>query len=243
MADALHDYALRLGDDSLILGQRLAEWCGHGPMLEVDLSLTNISLDLIGQATLFLGVAGDADRLAFHRDVLDFKNCLLVEQPNGDFAQTIARQFLFSNWQELMFRELAQSRNATLAAIAGKAVKEVAYHARFANEWMVRLGDGTAESRGRLVNGLEWVWRFGDELFEVDGVVETLIASGVAVDVRTLRSEWDQRIARTLAEATLEMPKPRRAAKGGRIGHHSEHLGHILTEMQFLPRAYPGAQW
>lgn len=243
MADALHDYALRLGDDSLILGQRLAEWCGHGPMLEVDLSLTNISLDLIGQATLFLGVAGDADRLAFHRDVLDFKNCLLVQQPNGDFAQTIARQFLFSNWQELMFRELAQSRNATLAAIAGKAVKEVAYHARFANEWMVRLGDGTAESRGRLVNGLEWVWRFGDELFEVDGVVETLIASGVAVDVRTLRSEWDQRIARTLAEATLEMPKPRRAAKGGRIGHHSEHLGHILTEMQFLPRAYPGAQW
>lgn len=243
MADALTDYALRLGDDSLILGQRLAEWCGHGPMLEVDLSLTNISLDLIGQATLFLGVAGDADKLAFHRDVLDFKNCLLVEQPNGDFAQTIARQFLFSNWQELMFRELAQSRNATLAAIAGKAVKEVAYHARFANEWMVRLGDGTAESRGRLVNGLEWVWRFGDELFEVDDVIEPLIASGVAVDVRKLRGEWDQRIARTLGEATLEMPKPRRAAKGGRIGHHSEHLGHILTEMQFLPRAYPGAQW
>jgi ring-1,2-phenylacetyl-CoA epoxidase subunit PaaC len=243
MADALHDYALRLGDDSLILGQRLAEWCGHGPMLEVDLSLTNISLDLIGQATLFLGVAGDADRQAFHRDVLDFKNCLLVEQPNGDFAQTIARQFLFSNWQELMFRELAQSRNATLAAIAGKAVKEVAYHARFANEWMVRLGDGTAESRGRLVNGLEWVWRFGDELFEVDDVIEPLIASGVAVDVRKLRGEWDQRIARTLAEATLEMPKPRRAAKGGRIGHHSEHLGHILTEMQFLPRAYPGTRW
>lgn len=243
MADALSDYALRLGDDSLILGQRLSEWCGHAPMLEVDLSLANIALDLVGQATLFLGVAGDADKLAFHRDVLDFKNCLLVEQPNGDFAQTVARQFLFSNWQELLFRELTQSRNATLAAIAGKAVKEVAYHARFANEWMVRLGDGTAESRGRVVNGLEWVWRFGDELFEVDGVVEPLIASGVAVDVRKLRGEWDQRIARTLAEATLDMPKPRRAAKGGRIGHHSEHLGHILSEMQFLPRAYPGAQW
>ena len=175
--------------------------------------------------------------------MLDFKNCLLVEQPNGDFAQTIARQFLFSNWQELLFRELTQSRNATLAAIAGKAVKEVAYHARLANEWMVRLGDGTAESRTRIVNGLDWMWRFGDELFEVDDVIEPLIASGVAVDVRKLRGEWDQRIAHTLAEATLEMPKPRRAAKGGRIGHHSEHLGHILTEMQFLPRAYPGAQW
>jgi ring-1,2-phenylacetyl-CoA epoxidase subunit PaaC len=243
MADALSNYALRLGDDSLILGQRLGEWCGHAPMLEVDLSLANVALDLMGQATLFLGVAGDADKLAFHRDVLDFKNCLLVEQPNGDFAQTIARQFLFSNWQELLLRELTQSRDATIAAIAGKAVKEVAYHARFANEWMVRLGDGTAESRERIVNGLEWVWRFGDELFEVDGVIEPLIASGVATDVRKLSGEWDQRIARTLAEATLEAPKPRRAAKGGRIGHHSEHLGHILSEMQFLPRAYPGARW
>lgn len=248
MTDALHEYALRLGDDSLILGQRLSEWCGHAPMLEVDLSVANIALDLVGQATLFLKLASegrgiDADKLAFHRDVLDFKNCLLVEQPNGDFAQTIARQFLFSNWQELLFRELAQSKNATIAAIAAKAVKEVAYHARFANEWMVRLGDGTAESRGRIVNGLEWVWRFGDELFEVDSLVEPLIASGVAADVRALRGEWDARIARTLAEATLEVPKPWRAARGGRIGHHSEHLGHILSEMQFLPRAYPGAQW
>ena len=243
MTDALSEYALRLGDDSLILGQRLGEWCGHAPMLEVDLSLTNVALDLVGQATLFLGIAGDADKLAFHRDVLDFKNCLLVEQPNGDFAQTIARQFLFSNWQELLFRELTQSRNATIAAIAGKAVKEVAYHARLANEWMVRLGDGTAESRARIVNGLDWMWRFGDELFDVDDVVEPLIASGVAADVRKLRGEWDQRIARTLAEATLEMPKPRRAAMGGRIGHHSEHLGHLLSEMQFLQRAYPAATW
>lgn len=248
MSDALSDYALHLGDDSLILGQRLSEWCGHAPMLEVDLSLANIALDLVGQATFFLKLAGeargvDADKLAFHRDVLDFKNCLLVEQPNGDFAQTIARQFLFSNWQELLFCELSRSRNEMLAAIAAKAMKEVAYHARFANEWIVRLGDGTAESRERIVNGLEWVWRFGDELFEVDPTVEPLIASGVAADVRKLRGEWDARIARTLAEATLEMPKPRRAAVGGRIGHHSEHLGHILSEMQFLPRAYPGAVW
>jgi ring-1,2-phenylacetyl-CoA epoxidase subunit PaaC len=247
MQTSLNDYALRLGDDSLILGQRLSEWCGHAPMLEVDLGLANIALDLVGQATLFLGVAADgqgtdADKLAFHRDVLDFKNCLLVEQPNGDFAQTIARQFLFSNWQELHFRELARSKNQTIAAIAAKAVKEVAYHARFANEWMVRLGDGTDESRSRVTEGLDWMWRFAEELFDVDAT-EKLIESGIAVDARKLRGEWDHRIAQTLAEATLTPPAPRRATRGGRIGHHSEHLGHILTEMQFLPRAYPNATW
>jgi ring-1,2-phenylacetyl-CoA epoxidase subunit PaaC len=248
MDKALSEYALRLGDDGLVLGQRLSEWCGHAPMLEVDLSLANIALDLIGQATLFLKLAGegrgvDADRLAFHRDVLDFKNCLIVEQPNGDFAQTIARQFLFSNWQELLLRELTRSRDATIAAIAAKAVKEVAYHARFADEWIIRLGDGTHESRARVTTGLEWMWRFAEELFDVDAAIEPLIASGIAADPRPLRAQWDARIAKTLAEATLETPKPRRAAKGGRDGHHSEHLGHLLSEMQFLPRAYPGTTW
>ena len=243
MTAALDRFVIGLGDDSLILGQRLSEWCGHAPMLEVDLSLANIALDLIGQATLFLKIAGDADKLAFHRDVLDFKNCLIVEQPNGDFAQTIARQFLFSNWHELHLRELTRSRNEKIAAIAAKAVKEVAYHARFANEWMIRLGDGTAESRARLVAGLEWMWRFADEMFDVDESVEPLIEDGIAADVSRLRAEWDARIAKTLAEATLETPKPRRAARGGRAGHHSEHLGHILSEMQFLPRAYPNAAW
>jgi ring-1,2-phenylacetyl-CoA epoxidase subunit PaaC len=247
---ALFDYACRLGDDSLILGQRLSEWCGHAPMLEVDLSLANVGLDLIGQATHFLKLAGEAegngrdeDRLAFHRDVLDFKNCLLVEQPNGDFAQTIARQFLFSNWQELLFRALCKSTNATVAAIAAKAVKEVTYHSRLANEWMVRLGDGTEESHARAVEGLDWMWRFSDELFELDATAETLIASGVAADVRTLRPEWDAIVARVLKDATLDLPKPRRATVGGRKGHHSEHLGHLLTEMQFLQRAYPDAKW
>lgn len=248
MGGARGEYALRLGDDGLVLGQRLSEWCGHAPMLEVDLSLANIALDLIGQATLFLKLAGedrgkDADELAFHRDVLDFKNCLIVEQPNGDFAQTIARQFMFSNWQELLFRGLTRSRDATVAAIAAKAVKEVAYHARFANEWMIRLGDGTDDSRARVTRGLDWMWRFADELFEVDAEIEPMIAAGIAVDARLLRAEWDARIAATLADATLELPKPRRAAKGGRAGHHSEHLGHLLSEMQFLPRAYPGATW
>ncbi|MBS0277901.1 MAG: phenylacetate-CoA oxygenase subunit PaaC [Proteobacteria bacterium] len=246
----LFDYACRLGDDSLILGQRLSEWCGHAPMLEVDLSLANVGLDLIGQATHFLALAGeaegkgrDADALAFRRDVLDFRNCLLVEQPNGDFAQTIARQFLFSNWQELLFRELGTSTNLAIAAIAQKAVKEVAYHARLANEWMVRLGDGTAESHARLASGLDWMWRFSDELFEVDAAIEPLIASGVACDIRKLRPEWDGIVARVLRDATLDLPKPRRATVGGRSGHHSEHLGHLLTEMQFLQRAYPDAKW
>jgi ring-1,2-phenylacetyl-CoA epoxidase subunit PaaC len=241
--DPVSEYALRLGDDSLILGQRLSKWCGHAPMLELDLSLANVALDLVGQATHFFALAGDADRLAFHRDVLDFKNCLLVEQPSGDFAQTIARQFLFSNWQELLLRELKQSKNETLAAIAAKAVKEVTYHARLANEWVVRLGDGTDESRSRMMQGLDWMWRFGDELFEVDEALEAFIASGVAVDPQPLQPEWDARIAKTLAEARLEVPKPRRGVKGGRIGHHSEHLGHLLCEMQFLPRAYPDAVW
>jgi ring-1,2-phenylacetyl-CoA epoxidase subunit PaaC len=236
MSPLLH-HALRLGDDSLILGQRLSEWCGHAPMLEIDLALANIGLDLIGQATHFLKLAGevegqgrDADALAFHRDVLDFRNCLLVEQPNGDFAQTIARQFLFSNWQELLLQEICGA-DAPLAAIAQKAVKEVAYHVRFANEWTVRLGDGTAESRARTIAGLDWMWRFVDELFDPkDGAP-------------SLRPEWDARIAKVLAEAGLETPKARRATKGGREGHHSEHLGHLLSEMQFLPRAYPDAKW
>jgi ring-1,2-phenylacetyl-CoA epoxidase subunit PaaC len=247
---ALFDYACQLGDDALILGQRLSEWCGHAPMLEVDLSLANLGLDLLGQATHLLRLAGqvegagrDEDALAFRRDVLDFKNCLLVEQPNGDFAQTIARQFLFSSYQELLYRELSGSKHADIAALAAKAVKEVTYHVRFAREWLVRLGDGTEESRRRLVDGLEWLWRFGDELFDVDASLEPLIAAGVACDVRTLRPEWDERIALGLREATLDAPKPRRGARGGRSGHHSEHLGHLLTEMQFLQRAYPGAVW
>jgi ring-1,2-phenylacetyl-CoA epoxidase subunit PaaC len=243
MDRALNDYAMRLGDDSLILGQRLSEWCGHAPMLELDLSLANIGLDLVGQATHFLMLAGDADRLAFHRDVLDFKNCLLVEQPNGDFAQTIARQFLFSNWQELQLRKLSGSASKTLASIAAKAVKEVSYHARFANEWVVRLGDGTDESRARMVQALEWMWRFGDELFDVDAQLDPLIAEGIAVDPRELRAEWEARVTKTLAQATLDVPVPRRGARGGRLGHHSEHLGHLLATMQFLPRAYTGTVW
>jgi ring-1,2-phenylacetyl-CoA epoxidase subunit PaaC len=243
-------YALRLGDDSLILGQRLGEWCGHAPALEVDLSLANVALDLVGQATHFLGVAGqaenkgrDADALAFHRDVLDFTNCLLVEQPNGDFAQTIARQFLFSHFQELQFEALAHSSDARIAAIASKAVKEVTYHARLASDWVVRLGDGTDESKARMAAGLDWMWRFVDELFAMDTVDDALLKQGIAIDKAALRPAWDARVDAALADAALERPSARRPVLGGRNGHHSEHLGHLLCEMQFLQRAYPGAVW
>lgn len=246
----LFDYALRLGDDSLILGQRLSEWCGHAPALEVDLSLSNIALDLIGQAQHFLGYAGevegkgrDADRLAFHRDVYDFRNCLLVEQPNGDFAQTIARQFLFSTWQRLFFEALSGSTDAMLAAIAAKALKEVQYHADLASEWVIRLGDGTAESHERMVKALDWLWRHVGELFLVDAVEGPLVEQGIAADKAALRDPFDKRVAAVLEEATLPLPAPHRPVVGGRIGRHSEHLGHILSEMQFLQRAYPGATW
>lgn len=248
--DAIATYALRLGDDSLILGQRLSEWCGHAPVIEVDLSLTNVALDQIGQATHFLNLAGelegkgrDGDALAFRRDVMDFTNCLLVEQPNGDFAQTMARQLLFSHYQELLFAALTGSKNATIAAVAAKAAKEVAYHATLASDWVTRLGDGTDESKARMVAGIDWMWRFADELFAMDDVDAAAIAAGVGVDKAALRAAWDSRIDAVLADATLSRPAPRRATTGGRIGRHSEHLGHLLSDLQFLQRAYPGARW
>lgn len=248
--DKIATYALRLGDDSLILGQRLGEWCGHAPALEVDLSLANVALDQVGQATHFLNLAGeiegegrDGDALAFRRDVMDFTNCLLVEQPNGDFAQTIARQFLFSHYQALLFEQMTAAKDTRFAAIAAKAAKEVAYHATLASDWVIRLGDGTEESKARMIAGLDWMWRFADELFLMDDVDVAAIAAGAGVDKAALRAAWDARIDTALAEATLTRPAPRRATTGGRAGRHSEHLGHLLSVMQFLQRAYPGATW
>ena len=191
--DVRTDYLLRLGDDALVLGQRLGEWCGHAPVLEVDLSLANLSLDLIGQANLLLEAAGDADRLAFHRDVLDFRNCLLVEQPNGDFAQTIVRQLLYTTWQHLLLQRLTQSSDQFLAEFAAKAVKEVAYHRELASEWTIRLGDGTEESARRMAEGLDWCWRFIAELFEVD---ETLRGAYRTAGSRPIREASKTNIAR-----------------------------------------------
>ena len=244
------DTLLRLGDDSLILGQRLGEWCGHAPSVEVDLSLANMGLDLIGQATHFLNAAGecegrgrDGDKLAFHRDVLDFRNCWLVEQPNGDFAQTMARQLLFSTWQEMLFDRLTGSSDALIAAVAAKAVKEVRYHAELSAEWVIRLGDGTEESRRRMSDGLDWNWRFVPELFEMDAIAQHAVECGIGTDVTAFRADYDARVRAVLAEATLDAPKDQRPILGGRRGHHSEHLGHILAPMQFLPRTYPDATW
>jgi ring-1,2-phenylacetyl-CoA epoxidase subunit PaaC len=238
-----NDYLLRLGDDALILGQRLGEWCGHGPVLEVDISLANLALDLVGQATLVLHEAGDGDRLAFHRDVLDFKNCLLVEQPNGDFAQTIARHLLYTTWQHILLQRLTASGDKFLSEFAHKAVKEVAYHRDLASEWTIRLGDGTDESAVRMADGLDWCWRFVPELFEVDETLQTAIDSGIAPDPRAFEEEYRSSIAAVLGEAKLEAPADQRPILGGRRGHHSEHLGHLLAEMQFLPRTYPDASW
>jgi ring-1,2-phenylacetyl-CoA epoxidase subunit PaaC len=240
---AIVDYCQRLGDDALILGQRLGEWCGHAPALEVDLSLANIALDLIGQGTNFLGLAGDADKLAFHRDVLDWKNCLLVEQPNGDFGQTIVRQLLFSTWQHMLYQRLSSSSHEAIAAIAAKGVKEVAYHRELAADWTIRLGDGTEESAGRMANGLDWCWRFVPELFEVDDVLGDLVERGIAADPRQLEDEYRSAITGVLADAKLGAPTEQRPILGGRRGHHSEHLGHLLAVMQHLPRTYPDAVW
>ena len=213
---------LRLGDDSLILGQRLGEWCGHAPSVEVDLSLANMGLDLIGQATHFLNAAGEAegqgrdgDALAFRRDVLDFRNCWLVEQPNGDFAQTMARQFLFSTWQKMLFEHLTASTDATIAAVAAKAVKEVRYHAELAAEWVIRLGDGTEESRRRMIDGLDWIWRFVPELFEMDEIATEAAARGIGADVAAFRADYDARIARRARRSDARgaegpAPDPRR---------------------------------
>jgi ring-1,2-phenylacetyl-CoA epoxidase subunit PaaC len=248
--DVLFETLLRLGDDSLILGQRLGEWCGHAPSVEVDLSLANMGLDLIGQATHFLGRAGemegkgrDGDAIAFHRDVLDFRNCLIVEQPNGDFAQTMVRQFLFSTWQEMLLRHLEGSRDDFIASVAAKAVKEVRYHAELSAEWVIRLGDGSEESRRRMAAGLDWHWRFVPELFEMDETAAAAAGRGIGADVAAFREDYDRRIRAVLAEATLEAPKDQRPILGGRRGHHSEHLGHLIAVMQFLPRTYPNATW
>jgi len=245
LEDGYYDYLLRLGDDALILGQRLSEWCGHAPSVEVDLSLANMALDLIGQATHILDHAnnGYGDELAFERDVLDFRNCWLVEQPNGDFARTMVRQLLYSTWQHMLFEQLAESPDPFLRAIAAKAVKEVAYHRELAGEWTIRLGDGTEESATRMRDALDWCWRFVPELFEVDEKLKALIALQMVPDPRSFEREYRAAIADVLVEAKLEQPDDQRPILGGRRGHHSEHLGHLLAVMQYLPRTYPDATW
>jgi ring-1,2-phenylacetyl-CoA epoxidase subunit PaaC len=243
-------YVLRRADDALILGHRLSEWCGHAPMLEEDMALANMGLDLLGQARELYSYAanvegGDNDehKFAYLRDIRQYRNLLLLEQPNGDFARTMARQFFYAAFADLYWRAMMKSDDATLAAIAAKSEKESAYHLRHSSEWMVRLGDGTGESHARAQTGIDDLWAFTGEMFEVDGSERALIDAGIAVDPATLRPQWLKTISSVMSEATLALPKSDWMQQGGRFGRHSEHLGHLLSELQSMQRTFPGAAW
>jgi ring-1,2-phenylacetyl-CoA epoxidase subunit PaaC len=248
--EALYEFTVRMGDDSLILGQRLSELCGHGPILEEDIALTNISLDLIGQATSFLKYAAevdangkDEDQIAFLRFDRDYKNLLLLEQPNGHFGDTIMRQFLFSSFLRLMYEKLQESKDETIAAIAEKSLKEVKYHYKHSAEWIIRLGDGTLESHEKIQASLDNLWRFTEELFFQDDVNKILIENGIAFDLDDIKGNWFMQVTDVFSESTLKVPVIQYYNNGGRVGLHSEYLGKILAEMQFMQRAYPGMTW
>ncbi len=239
-------YALYLGDDALMLGQRLSHWISRAPELEEDIALGNIALDLVGHARFFLTYAGTAwgkteDDLAYFRDEEEFRSCRLVEQENGDFGQTIARQLIFSYYQHELYSKLVESQDETLAAIAAKALKEVQYHQDHAAQWLLRLGIGTEESHRRIQEGLYYMWPYIDELFHDDDVTAAL--PGIAVQPSSLRENFDRRIAEIISEATLEIPQVDQAWGGDRSGEFSEARGHILAEMQVLARQFPGATW
>ncbi|SDE17270.1 ring-1,2-phenylacetyl-CoA epoxidase subunit PaaC [Paracoccus isoporae] len=248
--DALVEFLLRMGDNALILGHRNSEWCGHGPQLEEDIAVSNIALDLIGQAAMWLELAGavegqgrSADDLAYLRDVWDFRNVKLVERPNGDFGATLMRQFLFDAFHFHQLRGLVASSDARVSEIAAKALKEVSYHLERSAGQVIALGDGTGESRGRMQAALEDQWSYALELFASDGTDRNMAEAGIAPDPAELRGLWDETVGAVMAEATLEIPDSDFAHQGGKQGTHTEHLGYILAEMQFLQRAYPGAEW
>ena len=249
-AEALFAFLLRMGDNCLILGHRVSEWCGHAPALEEDIALANTALDLIGQTQLWLELAGaveskgrTADALAYHRDVGAFRNVLLVEQPNGDFGDTLMRQYLFDAWHLPMLQGLATSSDPRVAEIAEKASKEAAYHLERSADLVIRLGDGTAESHARMQKALDWLWSYSGELLSADAVDARLVEVGVRPAPEVIASAWSAHVDATLRAAMLTRPEDPFMRKGGKTGVHSEHLGYILAEMQFLQRAYPGAPW
>ncbi len=250
LRSALFTYLVRLGDDSLVLGQRLAELVSWQPDLEEDIAVTNLALDHIGHCRNFYAYAGavegkgrDEDQLAFLRDERDFLNLVLCEQPNGDFGQTMARQLLFDAWRLPLLEALCDSADAQLGGIAGKAAKEARYHLQHSVTWVVRLGDGTQESNERMQAGLDFMWRYTDELFWGDEVEAALVAAGMAPDPASLRSTWETTIGDVLDRAHLRRPADPRQRGGGRTGHHTEALGRMLPELQFLQRSYPGLEW
>jgi ring-1,2-phenylacetyl-CoA epoxidase subunit PaaC len=255
----LLDYVLRLADSDLILAQRLGEWVGHGPVLEEDIALTNVGLDLLGQARLWFAYASEIearglqtrsggagrseDEFAFLREGGSFRNLLLAEQPNGSYADTTARQFYFDVWHELLLRGLVGSRDTRIAEIAAKALKEVLYHAERSADWVIRLGDGTELSHARMQSAIDDLWMYTGEMFAADDTERALLAEGIAIDVSALLPVWRDRVAVVLDQATLTMPSSAWMQRGGKQGVHTEHLSHVLAEMQSLHRAHPGAQW
>ena len=248
--DAFFEFLLRMGDNALILGHRNSEWCGHGPVLEEDIAMSNIALDLIGQTSLWLGLAGEvegqgrsADDLAYLRDAWDFRNLLLLERPNGDFGKTLMRQFLFDAFHFHQLQALTGSADPRVAEIAAKALKEVSYHLKRSAEQVIALGDGTDESHARMQAALDEQWDYALEMFTSDASDAAMAAAGIAPDPANLRGVWDETVDAVLARATLKRPDSSFAHKGGKQGTHTEHLGYILAEMQFLQRAYPGASW
>lgn len=249
--DAYFEFLCRMGDNTLILGHRISEWCGHAPILEEDIALANIALDLIGQTQMWLQLAAEvegkgrtADDLAMLRDVWDFRNALLVERPNGDFGQTLMRQFLFDAWHLEMLQALTTSSESRVADIAAKAVKEVQYHLQRSSSTVIALGDGTPESHDRMQSALDILWPYVGELFTPDSVDIAAAGQGISPNLPVLRPAFDERVNDVMAKATLIVPQSQFAHKGGKSGfQHSEHLGHLLTQMQWLQRAYPGATW
>jgi ring-1,2-phenylacetyl-CoA epoxidase subunit PaaC len=250
MNNNLIQYIFGIADNSLILGQRLGELCGHGPSLETDIAMTNISLDLFGQVRSYYQYAakligGDAteDTIAFLRKEREYKNVLLVEQPNQDFANSIARQFLFDVYHLLVLEELQNSKDETLSAIAKKSIKEVSYHTRFSSDWIRRLGDGTEESHNKIQTAINDLWIFTDELFHQTDADKTMVADGIGVDVTLLKANYFKKVNEILEEATLQIPTIEYFQKGGKQGIHSEHMGYLLAQMQYMQLAYPNMNW
>lgn len=250
MNDQLLQYTLRLGDNALILGQRLAEWCGHGPILEQDIALSNMALDQLGQARLLMQYAAELkgegtteDKMAFFRDITEYRNALLLELENGDWGKTICRQFFFDTYNYFFYTALLSSADERLQEIARKAIKEITYHAQWSAEWLIRLGDGTPESHARAQASVNDLWEWTGELFSMDAIDEAMLAAGIGVDLKEVKEKWHQKVDQILEMATLDKPQGDWFQTGGKQGEHTEYLGFVLAEMQHLPRMHPDATW